>query len=51
LVDFVFLDADKENYGKYFDLIMPILKVNGLIIADNINDYGHMMEDYLQKIT
>lgn len=24
---------------------------NGLIVADNINDYGHMMQDYLQKVT
>ncbi len=50
-IDFVFLDADKENYGKYLDLLVPIMNKNGMIIADNINDYGHMMEDYLQKIT
>jgi len=50
-LDLVFLDADKENYGKYFDLLVPLLKVGGLIVADNINDYGHMMEDYLQKVS
>jgi predicted O-methyltransferase YrrM len=49
--DLVFLDADKENYGKYFDLLVPLLKIGGLIVADNINDYGHMMEDYLQKVS
>lgn len=49
-IDFVFLDADKENYGKYLDLLLPIMNVGGLIVADNINDYGHMMEDYLQKV-
>jgi len=51
LVDLVFLDADKENYANYFDLLVPIMKKGGLIIADNINDYGHMMEDYLQKVS
>jgi len=50
-IDFVFLDADKENYANYLDLILPHLKVGGLIVADNINDYGHMMEDYLQQVT
>lgn len=51
LIDFVFLDADKENYGTYLDLLLPHMKKDGLIIADNVNDYGHMMEDYLQKVS
>ena len=50
-IDFVFLDADKENYSKYLDLLLPLMNVGGLIVADNINDYGHMMEDYIQKVS
>lgn len=50
-VDLVFLDADKENYGAYLELLLPIMKPGGLIVADNINDYGHLMEDYLQRVT
>jgi len=50
-IDLVFLDADKENYGGYLDLLLPLMNVGGLIVADNINDYGHMMEDYLQKVS
>jgi predicted O-methyltransferase YrrM len=50
-IDFVFLDADKENYGKYLDLFLPLMKIGGVIVADNINDYGHMMEDYLKKVS
>ena len=49
-IDLVFLDADKENYGKYLEQLVPLMPVGGLIVADNINDYGHMMEDYLQKV-
>jgi len=48
--DFVFLDADKENYGKYYDQIISKLKIGGYIVADNIFDYGHMMPDFLQKV-
>jgi predicted O-methyltransferase YrrM len=48
--DFIFLDADKENYGKYFDLLVPKLKVGGFIVADNVFDYGHLMQDYLEKV-
>jgi predicted O-methyltransferase YrrM len=49
-IDFVFLDADKENYGKYLEQLVPLMPVGGIIVADNINDYGHMMEDYLQRV-
>jgi predicted O-methyltransferase YrrM len=51
VIDFVFLDADKENYRKYFDILLPMMSNGALIVADNINDYGHMMEDYLQKVS
>ena len=32
----VFIDADKENYSNYFDLIVEKLDKNGIIIADNV---------------
>ena len=31
-----FIDADKENYSNYFDLIIEKLDIGGLIIADNV---------------
>ena len=34
--DIIFLDADKENYCAYFDAVLPLLRTNGLIIADNV---------------
>ena len=36
LFDIVFIDADKINYSKYFDLTIDKLSPKGLIIADNI---------------
>lgn len=34
--DLVFIDADKENYGNYFDLIIEQVNPGGFIIADNV---------------
>src|SRR5688572_19464894 len=34
--DMVFIDADKENYGLYFDLIFDQVRPGGFIIADNV---------------
>lgn len=35
-LDLVFLDADKENYIRYFELVLPKLRPGGIIIADNV---------------
>jgi predicted O-methyltransferase YrrM len=34
--DFVLIDADKENVIEYFDLILPMVSVGGVIITDNM---------------
>jgi caffeoyl-CoA O-methyltransferase len=34
--DLVFIDADKENYGAYFDLLIDKVRTGGMIIADNV---------------
>ena len=34
--DLVFIDADKENYSKYYDLVFEKVKRGGFIIADNV---------------
>jgi caffeoyl-CoA O-methyltransferase len=34
--DFVFLDADKENIIKYFDIVLPMVRIGGIIAADNM---------------
>lgn len=33
--DLVFIDADKENYCRYFDMVLPKMPIGGIIIADN----------------
>ena len=34
--DFVFIDADKPSYGRYFDEAMRILHAGGFIFVDNV---------------
>jgi len=34
--DLVFIDADKENYSKYYDLVFDKVRPGGLILADNV---------------
>ncbi len=34
--DLVFIDADKQNYSTYFDLVVERVRPGGLIIADNV---------------
>jgi caffeoyl-CoA O-methyltransferase len=35
-IDLVFIDADKKNYAKYYDLVFEKVRKNGIIIADNV---------------
>jgi len=35
-VDFVFIDADKPSYGRYFNEALRILKAGGFIFIDNV---------------
>lgn len=36
IFDLVFIDADKENYSKYYDLVFDKVRAGGLILADNV---------------
>jgi caffeoyl-CoA O-methyltransferase len=51
--DLVFLDADKENLIEYFDLVLPLTRVGGIIAADNAlypDEYRDVMQRYLDYI-
>ena len=34
--DLIFLDADKKNYLKYLNLIIPLLRKKGVLVSDNV---------------
>lgn len=44
IFDLVFMDADKEQYPLYFDLIVDRVRSGGLIIADNVLWSGKVVE-------
>jgi caffeoyl-CoA O-methyltransferase len=43
--DFVFVDADKENYGNYYEALVPRLAPTGLMAIDNTLWSGKVLED------
>ena len=46
--DLVFIDADKISYIEYFKLVLPQVRQNGFILADNIFFHG---EVFGEKVT
>ncbi|MFT6026399.1 MAG: caffeoyl-CoA O-methyltransferase [Bacteroidia bacterium] len=43
--ELVFIDADKENYSNYFDLVFDKLNPGGYVIADNVLWSGKVLEN------
>jgi len=43
-LDFVFVDADKKGYKKYFELTTPLIRRGGVFAADNALGFGHIAE-------
>lgn len=42
--DMVFIDADKENYLNYFELMVPKMNKGGIILSDNVLWSGKVLE-------
>ena len=45
MFDVVFIDADKENYATYYDLVFDKIKPGGYILADNVLWSGKVVDD------
>ena len=48
--DFAFIDADKENYGEYFELCLELLRPGGLIAVDNVLWGGSVIDPEKQDV-
>jgi predicted O-methyltransferase YrrM len=46
-IDLIFMDADKQNYHSNFQKLFPLLKLQAIVIVDNVGDYPHFMQDFL----
>jgi predicted O-methyltransferase YrrM len=42
--DFAFVDADKNNYGAYYDRCFQLVRQGGLILVDNVLWYGRVAD-------
>jgi caffeoyl-CoA O-methyltransferase len=49
--DLVFIDADKANYARYYDLVIDQVRPGGFILADNVLWGGKVVEEPGQKIS
>ena len=47
--DLVFIDADKKEYCDYLDLVFPLMREGGWILADNTLWDGHIVEAAYDK--
>lgn len=49
--DLVFIDADKENYARYYDLVINRVPLGGYILADNVLWSGKVLDEKADKDT
>jgi caffeoyl-CoA O-methyltransferase len=49
--DLVFIDADKENYALYYDLVFDKVRPGGVILADNVLWSGKITDNKPDKDT
>jgi caffeoyl-CoA O-methyltransferase len=49
--DVVFIDADKESYGLYYDLVFDKVPIGGFILADNVLWSGKVVQTKIDKDT
>lgn len=43
--DLVFIDADKVGYTAYYEAVMPMVRVGGAILADNVLFHGEVLQE------
>jgi predicted O-methyltransferase YrrM len=48
--DFVFIDAWKQDYVKYLDMVIPIVRPGGVIVAHNVTDLREELTDFLRAL-
>lgn len=46
--DLVFIDADKTGYCDYLDLVLPMVRPGGIILADNVLFHGEVLEEEIK---
>jgi predicted O-methyltransferase YrrM len=48
--DLIFLDADRPSYLAYAEALLPLLKVGGLMVTDNVVSHANELPEFLARI-
>ncbi len=48
--DFVFIDASKEDYVRYLDMVVPLVAPGGVIVAHNVKDMADQLQAFIEKV-
>ncbi|MGE5327647.1 MAG: O-methyltransferase, partial [Deltaproteobacteria bacterium] len=48
--DFVFIDAWKDDYVKYLDIVVPRLSTGGVIVAHNVKDMAEDLHAFIERV-
>ena len=48
--DFIFIDANKEDYGRFLELLKDRLKPGGALVGHNVTNSAREMKDFLEAI-
>ena len=48
--DLVFIDAWKQDYVRYLDMVIPIVRSGGVIVAHNVTDLKEELTDFLRAV-
>ena len=48
--DLIFLDADRPSYLAYANALLPLLRVGGLLVTDNVVSHAHELGEFLARV-
>ncbi|MBZ5545456.1 MAG: class I SAM-dependent methyltransferase, partial [Acidobacteriia bacterium] len=48
--EFVFIDAWKQDYVKYLDMVLPLIPPGGVIMAHNVTDLRSQLLDFIERV-
>jgi len=48
--DFVFIDAWKQDYVKYLNMVIPMVRPGGVIVAHNVTDLKEELTDFIHAL-
>jgi predicted O-methyltransferase YrrM len=48
--EFVFIDAWKQDYVKYLDMVLPLVPPGGVIMAHNVTDLRSQLLDFIERV-